>query len=159
MKNQITPLLDSIRHMGMPTEFSIDKSYGNSYDYDYAYASYANIYLSNKLVIDVGKDTTILKCAHGEYYAVTVENIEEGDWILPLDGFIEDIENELGKPLPRTGDDSELLKSYFQMAKNNLNQDSRVIQEKKKHTMFMRRWSRLIWSCAHKSTRGWLIDG
>lgn len=120
MKNQIAPLLDSIRHMGMPTEFSIDKSYGNSYDYDYAYASYANIYLSNKLVIDVGKDTTILKCAQGEYYAVTVENIEEGDWILPLDGFIEDIENELGKPLPRTGDDSELLKSYFQMAKNNL---------------------------------------
>lgn len=120
IKKQISPMLDSIRHMGVPTEFSVEKSYEGSYDYDYAYTSFANIYLSNSQVFDVGKDTTILKYIKDDFYAITVESLEEGDWILPLDGFIEDVEAALGKSLPRASESSDLLKSYFQMARNSL---------------------------------------
>lgn len=120
VKRQISPLLGSMRHMGIPIEFGTDKNYGNTYDYGYEYASFASVYLSNSQVIDVGKDTTILKFSKNEFYAVNVENIDEGDWVLPLDGFVEDVELALGRPLPREGEDSDLLKSYFQMAQKNL---------------------------------------
>ena len=120
VKGQITPTLDSIRHMGVPTHYGEYKGHGNSYDYDYAYTSFANVYLSNKQVFDVGKDTTILKFSQGTFYAVNAEQLDEGDWILPLDGFIEEVEADLGRALPREGKDSALLKSYFQMAQKNL---------------------------------------
>lgn len=120
VKGQITPTLDSIRHMGVPTQYGEYKGHGNSYDYDYAYTSFANVYLSNKQVFDVGKDTTILKFSQGAFYAVNAEHLDEGDWILPLDGFIEEVEADLGRALPREGKDSALLKSYFQMAQKNL---------------------------------------
>lgn len=120
IKNQISPILNSIRNLGAPSEFGIEKTYGNSYDYDYVYTSYANIYLSNSQVSEVGKDTVILKYAKNAFCAVTVEELEEGDWVLPLSGFVEDVEVSLGRSLPRENGDEDALKSYFREAQNIL---------------------------------------
>ncbi|GAB1268965.1 hypothetical protein NBRC116493_22180 [Aurantivibrio infirmus] len=121
IKDQIAPTLDSIRHLGIPREFSLPDGSGESYDYEYEHSSFANIYLSNTQVLDVGKETTIIRYSDGKYFATRVEEINEGDWIVPMDGFIEELEFRTNKDLSGyKNQDEALLKSYFKLAKRNI---------------------------------------
>lgn len=136
LKEQLKPVLDSIRHLGVPSEYSFPDSYGDSYDFNYEYSSFANIYLSNKQVIDIGKETTIIKYSNNRFRATSIEEIEEGDWIVPMDGLIEELEQRTGKGLSvYKNEDEDLLKSYFKLAKqsisNNFNFKTRTERAEK----------------------------